>query len=117
MTGRHLILAGALALLGAGLAQGAPALKLRSTTVSLPADYDVEYPAGPGAEAANAHCRACHSPSMALVQPPLSEAEWRGEVKKMMTVYKAPVPEDQIEPIVAYFTALSQQQKATAARD
>lgn len=116
------VLAGAaLALSAAGhatspmISRAAPSRPvLKTTTVSLPTDYDVEYPAGPEVEAANANCRACHSSAMALTQPPLPADEWRKEVRKMITVYKAPIPEDQVEPITRYFTAMSARQAGTA---
>lgn len=85
----------------------APRLAFRNVRVSLPQDFDVEYPAGPGVDAVNANCRACHSPSMALTQPPLSAEEWHKEVRKMIDVYKAPIPEDQVGAITGYFAALS----------
>lgn len=78
----------------------------RNVRVSLPQDFDVEYPAGPGVEAVNANCRACHSPSMVLTQPPLSAEEWHKEVRKMIDVYKAPIAEDQVEAITSYLKAL-----------
>ncbi|WCT79976.1 hypothetical protein [Novosphingobium humi] len=79
----------------------------RNVRVSLPQDFDVEYPAGPGVDAVNANCRACHSPSMALSQPPLSAEEWHKEVRKMIDVYKAPIAEDQVEAITGYLANLS----------
>lgn len=78
----------------------------RNVRVSLPQDFDVEYPAGPGADAVNANCRACHSPSMVLTQPPLSAEEWHKEVRKMIDVYKAPIAEDQVEAITGYLKAM-----------
>lgn len=82
-------------------------LTLRSVSVSLPQDFDVEYPAGAGVDAVNANCRACHSTSMVLVQPPLSAEEWHKEVRKMIDVYKAPIPEDQVALITLYLAGLS----------
>ncbi|WDF75180.1 cytochrome c [Novosphingobium sp. KACC 22771] len=78
----------------------------RNVRVSLPQDFDVEYPAGPGADSVNANCRACHSPSMVLTQPPLSAEEWHKEVRKMIDVYKAPIAEDQVEAITGYLKAM-----------
>lgn len=85
----------------------APRFAFRNVRVSLPQDFDVEYPAGPGVDAVNANCRACHSPSMVLSQPTLSAEEWHKEVRKMIDVYKAPIAEDQVEPITAYLKTLS----------
>jgi len=88
-------------------AKPAPRLMLRSVSVSLPQDFASEYPEGAGVDAVNANCRACHSTSMVLVQPPLSAEEWHKEVRKMIDVYKAPIPEDQVEPITRYLVGLS----------
>lgn len=91
-------------------AKTAPGPILRNVKVSLPQDFDREYPAGPGADAVNANCRACHSTSMVLLQPPLPAEEWHKEVRKMIDVYKAPIPEDQVEPITRYLADMSQKQ-------
>lgn len=85
----------------------APKFAFRNVAVTMPQDFDVEYPAGTGADAVNANCRACHSPSMVLTQPPLSAEEWHKEVRKMIDVYKAPIPEDQVAPITLYLKNLS----------
>lgn len=87
--------------------KSAPRFAFRNVRVSLPQDFDVKYPAGPGVDAVNANCRACHSPSMVLSQPTLSAEEWHKEVRKMIDVYKAPIAEDQVEPITAYLKTLS----------
>ncbi|NOW45290.1 cytochrome c5 [Novosphingobium sp. SG751A] len=79
----------------------------RNVRVSLPQDFDVEYPGGAGVDAVNANCRACHSPSMVLTQPRLSAEEWHKEVRKMIEVYKAPIAEDQVEAITGYLKGLS----------
>ncbi|RVU05827.1 cytochrome c [Novosphingobium umbonatum] len=79
-----------------------PLQTLHNVSVSIPQDFDQTYPAAAGVEALNDHCRACHSPAMVLVQPRLSAEEWRKEVRKMIDTYKAPVPEDQVEPITRY---------------
>lgn len=85
----------------------APKFAFRNVAVTMPQDFDVEYPAGTGADAVNANCRACHSTSMVLSQPPLSAEEWHKEVRKMIDVYKAPIPEDQVAPITLYLVSRS----------
>jgi hypothetical protein len=82
---------------------------LVSETVDLSAD-DATYPDGPHADVINANCTSCHSASMALTQPPLSQDQWTAEVTKMREVYHAPVPESAVPDIVAYLTALSAKQ-------
>jgi mono/diheme cytochrome c family protein len=87
-------------------------ITLSSVSVDLPAG-DQPYPAGPHADLVNAHCAACHSPDMVLVQPPLSADQWTAEVTKMREVYKAPVAAGDTAAIVAYLVALPQQQAST----
>ncbi|GAC1478761.1 MAG: hypothetical protein NVS2B11_02520 [Acetobacteraceae bacterium] len=80
-------------------------VKLRSVGFDLPAS-DRAFPPGPGTELVTNNCTACHSPGMILTQPPLTKAEWTGEVNKMLHTYKAPVAEDDVAGIVAYLAAL-----------
>jgi cytochrome c5 len=76
-------------------------LVLRSVTVTVPGN-DRTLPGGPEAAAANANCLICHSAGMVLNQPALPKAAWEAEVRKMINVYKAPIPESQVAPIVEY---------------
>ncbi|WP_165322925.1 cytochrome c [Rhizorhabdus phycosphaerae] len=98
--------------LGSGLADAGTRSKatdrprLTSTSVTLPTDYEVEYPAGPEVQVMNDNCRACHSPSMVLVQPPLSQADWGKIVHKMIDVYKAPIDPADLPKIMTYLGAL-----------
>lgn len=80
--------------------------RLTSTSVTLPTDYEVEYPAGPEVQVMNDNCRACHSPSMVLIQPPLSQADWGKIVHKMIDVYKAPIDPADLPKIMTYLGAL-----------
>ena len=80
-------------------AQAAPALK--SVSVDLPAGVQM-FPGGTAADPINNNCLACHSADMVLNQPALSKAAWEAVVKKMINVYKAPIAEADVPPIVAY---------------
>lgn len=62
---------------------------------------------GPGADAVNANCLACHSAGMILAQPRLSHAAWQAEVEKMRKTYKAPVDEKDVAAIVDYLASLA----------
>jgi cytochrome c5 len=64
------------------------------------------YFSGPGAEAMNANCTACHSAEMVHTQPALSKATWQAEVTKMQKVYKATLNEEDIPAILDYLTRL-----------
>lgn len=89
---------------------------LTSQSITVPADDSEQWPAGPGAEQMDANCRACHSPSFVLTQPPLSHDEWVKVVDKMRTTYKAAVNEQDIPMILAYLDNFSAQQLATMPR-
>lgn len=88
----------------AALLLGAP------VAIELPVDtspYPDLGPGQPAADAINANCLGCHSAGMVLTQPRLTEAEWRAEIAKMRSVYKAPVPEADDAAITAWLTAWS----------
>ena len=79
-------------------------LVLKSVSVELPTS-DRTFPDGPGATEINNNCLVCHSAGMVLNQPALPAA-WAGEVHKMVSVYKAPVSDQDAAAIVAYLTRL-----------
>jgi mono/diheme cytochrome c family protein len=80
-------------------------LELKSVKLDLP-DSDRMFPAGPGSDAINNNCLACHSAGMVLNQPALSKQAWTGEVNKMINNYKAPIAPEDVGAIVEYLTAL-----------
>jgi hypothetical protein len=98
----------AIILLGAAsmpfVARAAP-FELKSVKIDLP-DSDRMFPDGPGSDAINNNCLACHSAGMVLNQPALSKQAWAAEVNKMINNYKAPVAPEVVGPIVEYLTAL-----------
>ena len=55
-----------------------------------------------GHQAANAWCVMCHSVDYVNSQPPMPAAFWHAEVTKMVKVYGAPIPEDQVKLISEY---------------
>jgi len=77
---------------------------LRSVNVDLP-DAGRMFE-GPGADAVNNNCLACHSAGMILTQPHMPRAAWQAEVEKMRKTYKAPVDEKDIPAIVDYLAGL-----------
>jgi hypothetical protein len=109
----------AVALLGVGpralQAQGTSPAPLEWTklSVDLPVS-DVIFPAGDGAQTANAYCLMCHSAGMVLRQPPLTEAEWLAEVRKMRTLWGAPIPADQDQPLAQYLARVNGPGQATS---
>src|ERR1700730_13699038 len=79
-------------------------LLLKSVNIDLPnGDRMFE---GPGSDAANNNCLACHSAGMVLNQPALSKAQWRTEVEKMRTAYKAPIDPKDVDGIVDYLAGM-----------
>jgi mono/diheme cytochrome c family protein len=95
---------------GSGAAQAGQVsggdVTLVSQAVELPDDDD-RYPEGAGAAVMNANCTACHSASMALNQPRLTAADWKGEVQKMRDTYKAAVADKDAPAIIDYLTRMS----------
>ena len=77
--------------------------ELKSVKVDLP-DSDRMFP-GPGSDAINNNCLACHSAGMVLNQPELSKQAWAAEVNKMIDTYKAPVAPEDVAPIVDYLAS------------
>jgi hypothetical protein len=78
---------------------------LKSVNVDLPFG-DRMFPDGPGSQAVNNNCLACHSAGMVLTQPALSEEQWHAEVEKMRMAYKAPIDSKDVDTIVGYLVAI-----------
>jgi hypothetical protein len=57
---------------------------------------------GSGAEIAAAQCLTCHSSEYLSTQPRLPRAYWKGAVEKMQQKFGAPIPAEQVEPLVDY---------------
>jgi hypothetical protein len=79
-------------------------LSLKSVSVDLPTSDRMF--TGPGADAANSNCLACHSAGMVLNQPAMSKTQWEAEVNKMRTAYKAPIDPNDVGPIVDYLVSI-----------
>jgi len=85
---------------GADSAGTNPGITLKSVSVDLPdpgRTFD-----GPGADAINGNCLACHSAGMVLNQPTMPKAAWQAEVEKMIHAYHAPVDPKDVAAIVDY---------------
>jgi hypothetical protein len=85
--------------------RAATPFELKSVKIDLP-DGDRMFPAGPGSDAINNNCLACHSAGMVLNEPSLSKQAWTAEVNKMINNYKAPVAPEDVGTIIEYLTAL-----------
>jgi mono/diheme cytochrome c family protein len=62
--------------------------------------------AGPGVEAAQKHCLACHSADYVSTQPPhMPAAFWQNEVAKMRNAYGAHLTDDDAKAVTDYLVA------------
>jgi hypothetical protein len=86
------------------VAAAASISELKSVKVDLP-DSPRMFPDGPGSDAINNNCLACHSAGMVLNQPELSKQAWTAEVNKMINTYKAPIAAEDVGPIVDYLAS------------
>ncbi|HXD05957.1 MAG TPA: cytochrome c, class I [Burkholderiaceae bacterium] len=75
-----------------------------SKSVTMPADgVQLKPSALPGYAKAQAQCVACHSAEYMLYQPPNAPRPyWDAMVKRMKTVFKAPIEDADIPVIVDY---------------
>jgi cytochrome c5 len=74
-------------------------------TIVLP-ESPVDIPAGPNVDVYRKDCQTCHSARYVLMQPSFPRAVWEKEVKKMVDVYGATVPEPDQPKIVDYLVAV-----------
>ncbi|MEA2855703.1 MAG: sulfite dehydrogenase (cytochrome) subunit [Methylobacteriaceae bacterium] len=80
----------------AGFAQAEP------VSYDLPEETAVLRP-GPGMDAAQSNCVACHSADYIAMQPPKrGKAFWDAEVTKMIKTYGAPITEPDAKVIADY---------------
>jgi cytochrome c553 len=87
------------------VARAATPSELKPVKIDLP-DSDKMFRQGPGSDAINNNCLACHSADMVLNQPELSKQAWAAEVNKMINAYKAPVAPEDVGAIVEYLSRL-----------
>jgi hypothetical protein len=86
------------------VARAATPFEIKPVKIDLP-DSDRMF-SGPGSEAINNNCLACHSAGMVLNQPELSKQAWAAEVSKMINAYKAPVAPEDVGAIVEYLAGV-----------
>jgi hypothetical protein len=82
----------------------APLTALKSLTLDVPTS-DATVPPGPGADAVNGNCLACHSADHLMNQPSLPKETWKEVVQKMITAYKAPISPQDVTAIVDYLAS------------
>jgi cytochrome c5 len=79
----------------------APLTTLKSLKLDVPTS-DATVPPGPGADAVNNNCLACHSADHLMTQPSLPKEAWEEVVHKMISAYKAPISPGDATAIVDY---------------
>lgn len=78
----------------------------RRKSIDLPGDSAMaELKPGPGIDTVRANCIACHSTDYIVRQPPSDAKRWEAEVKKMMTVFGAPISDADAKAIVGYLAS------------
>lgn len=60
---------------------------------------------GLGVETARANCAICHSTDYIVRQPGSDAKQWEAEVKKMVTVFGAPISDADVKVIVTYLSS------------
>src|SRR5271169_762045 len=68
--------------------------------------YPPEIAAGPNVDVYRKDCLICHSARYVSMQPRFSKTVWQSEVKKMVDVYGAPIPDADQALIVEYLVAV-----------
>lgn len=73
--------------------------------IVLPPDHPYgDLRAGPGADATERACRACHSTDYVVTQPPGDGKQWEAVVTKMIKVYGANISAEDAQTIARYLT-------------
>ncbi len=72
-------------------------------SIILPPDNAMaELKPGVGVEVVRANCIACHSTDYIVRQPGRDTKQWEAEVKKMISVFGAPINDPDVKVIVQY---------------
>lgn len=81
---------------------GATMSTTRSITLPAP---NVTLKEGSGMDTTKRYCSICHSLDYITTQQKFNKSRWQAEVKKMVTVYGAPIPAKETEVIADYIAA------------
>ena len=60
---------------------------------------------GAGVDVVKNDCKICHSTDYIVLQPGGDAKHWEPEVRKMITVYGAPIPASDVQTIVSYLAS------------
>lgn len=104
-----------------GLAIALPlsvATRAQVRSITLPAETVMLRPSKlVGYELARQQCSSCHSAEYVQYQPTSGRPYWQATVDKMVKTFGAPIPADQIPPIVDYLVATYGPEAAAPAPD
>jgi hypothetical protein len=79
---------------------------LLSALPALAGESDIHLKDGPGKQLVEANCSMCHSLDYIPMNSPfLDRKGWEGSVNKMIKAMGAPIPEADVQKIVAYLAA------------
>jgi len=87
---------------------------LAAATLATPAEKSIKLPddnpmaqlkAGEGVEVVRANCIACHSTDYIVRQPGRDMQQWEAEIKKMVTVFGAPVSDPDAKILSKYLAS------------
>lgn len=113
---RNIIIIGVLALASLILVGGghyAREISQKLAIGHLPPDKD-GFRGGPNQILARTYCLMCHSSEYVYNQPPMTAAQWKDIVQKMRKDFGAPVPADEVDPLVTYLVSQNGKPGATA---
>lgn len=92
-----------LAIVALSVACTALAGEPKEKQITLPPDNALgDLKPGPGVETVRNNCVACHSTDFIVLQPRSDAKQWEAEVRKMITVFGAPISEADAKVIVQY---------------
>ncbi len=78
-------------------------MRAEEKKITLPEDNPMaELKPGRGADVARTYCAVCHSTDYIVRQPGRTEPQWEAEVKKMITVFGAPISDGDAKTIANY---------------
>ena len=78
---------------------------LLATGAALAAEAPVALKDAPGRQLVENNCAGCHSLDYPRINAPfLDRKGWEGEVTKMINVYGAPIPQENVPGLVDYLT-------------
>jgi mono/diheme cytochrome c family protein len=93
------------------------AVQAQKKSIQLPADNPASVlKPGEGQALTTTNCALCHSVDYIIRQPRMAAAQWEAEVRKMITVYGAPINDVNAKAISEYLARNYSSQAAASSR-